>query len=502
MEEQILAVDENRDVTGQQDITKYIRYAKVTKVYDASTLAESDKYGKVDLVWLDTLDPVNGSIDVIKPFFSTVYGCGIYALPCVNDIAVCVHQQDGPPVIIGFLAKDQFLAATTADSNGFGQIGYVEPIKSGEIVVKGKSQSYTHFKNDGTIHVVAVDGTTRSTVLSEDNVRNTEPVYERPVADRTNTLVDLTIGSPEETVGPDAGCSYSVFDLKTGRCIQASITVDATQGQTQFSLPVADGQEVVSVDSLNILEFDTQSKSYKTSASFSSGVKLFKNYTYLSKELGDYGATKNPCTLDINHSFAYVEITPNIVGYIGENSKVHINYTYRVNDIRIAGNDLGDLFMDARNLVMRANGNSSYLGLFADGSVRLGGTSVEVGDRLHGHISTGVSGVELSAGVSKTARVTTVQPEEAYYSVGPVTFFYIDDSYPLFYYDADERKYGIVTPDVYGNLNYLQRCDILPRNFSSDDSVESFTKEMAREVMGEAESAGESVISYGELKAL
>ena len=503
MAEQVLAVDVDRDVTDLQDVTRYVRYAKVVKVYDADTLSDSSEYGKVDLLWLDTLDPVNGTVSISWPMYSTDHGCGIIALPQVNDIAICLHQQSAPPLVIGFLARKQFEAATTADPSGYGQTGYFQPIKSGEVMVKAGSQSFIYIKNDGTIRIVAKDGANKTTIVHDDKIYNPSPIFNRSVANERNTVVDLTLGNKTDSNGNSLGFGREVFDLSAGEYVQQSIFLTASAEQLEFSLPVTANGEIVSVDNVQILEDDSKErKGNVIKAEFRSGIKLRKYYKYLPEEVGNYGATKNPCTLDINHSFAYFEIDPKYTEFINVGTKLQVTFTVKRNKLRIAGNSLGDLFLDARNIVMRANNNSSYMGLFSNGDVKIGGASVEIGDRLHGHILTNRGGVELDAGITKTARVVEVQGDESYYSAGPITLFYITDELPLFCYDAVKNEYSIIDSTFYLNLNFVQRCDIQPRTFAPDDAVSSFTEKKASELVEKVIASGGQVLSYGELKCL
>lgn len=497
---QIIAADKEHDVTNQTDYTKYIRFAKVLKVYDASTLSESDLYGKVDLIWLDSGVKINGASDIVKPFYSVTYGCGIVTMPCVNDIAACYCVQDAPPIILGFFSKDQFDAALNADKLGFGSIGYIRAIKSGEVLIKSRSQSEIYLKNDGTINIQVRNGKNKATACVEDTTNNNEPVISRTSSSDTDTLLEFNLGINEFDIGNSSGAGKTVFSMVSGVHSKKTIFIDVDRRMTVFSLPVDSTNEVISVDKFVVLKKTVTG--YSPVKEFTTGMVLNKQYVYLPESVGEYGATENPCSLDINNSFVSVKAPNMAAGLIEKGARISITYTVRIPSCKITSNSLGDLFVDSRNIVMRSGGASSYLGLFNDGSVKLGGSHLELGDKLRGHITVNRAGVELSAGALSTSAVATVDKDMNIAATGTFYYFIIKDDYPLFGYNASEKKYFVCGLDEYNSMSNYDKCHLNYRTLDPSDMAEGFTDELAAQLIKEHADAGNTIITYKELKSL
>ena len=124
------AQDLNRtELTNVGDYTKHIRFARVVKVYDAATvLAENKNYGLVDLVWVDTNDKVNGSVDFLKTGYSSNFGYGIIVMPSVGDIAACYTLSASTPIILGFISRNQW-KALIADKDNTSDISHMPALK-------------------------------------------------------------------------------------------------------------------------------------------------------------------------------------------------------------------------------------------------------------------------------------------------------------------------------------------------------------------------------------
>lgn len=499
---QELAIDKDRtDVTGQTDYTKYIRFAKVIKVYDADTLANSTDYGKVDLQWLDTLDPVNGHISVLKPGYSMVYGCGIVCMPCINDIAACYVVQDAPPIILGFFPHSQFEAVTHGDKAGYGNIGYIRPLKAGEILIKGRSQSEIYINQSGNITINIQDGDVTSMNNTDPDQGNTEQFVNRPDGSALNNIVEVVLGEDKTHFGTDAGSGKALFSLNTSARTVGTVNITGAPGLLTYSLPIDDSREIVEISKVIILDSKDGTETVKKE--ITTGITLRKRYAYLPDRMNNYGATKDPCTLDFNHSFAFITLPNVAAGAITKGSILRVSYIAKTRSISIVGNDLGDLFFDARNIVMRAGGGKSYLGLFSSGAVKLGGSTTELGDDLHGSIKLDQSGVDLSAGVNGYADVATISAENNIAKFGYRYYFYITDDLPLYYYDAVNRTYNICTADDYERLSSYDKINLKQRNLDPRGNPDGFTQDTVDTLLNQYISDGNGApMTYAELKVL
>lgn len=497
-----LQQDVDRNETGQTDYTKYIRFAKVVKVYDSSTLAESNKYGKVELVWLDTMDRVNGPVSFLKPFYSSVYGCGIVYVPCINDIAACLPVQDAAPMIIGFFSKDQYDAAFNKGlKDGFGPIGSVRHLKSGEILIKGRSQSEIYLKNDGTIQLTVQDGTNLSAADTGDIPLNEEQIVDRPSSSSLNTQVKVVLGDDTEKRGDSAGYGRTLFSIDASAYTKSSIIIDAAQGVLGYHLPIDPTCEIAEIEKVLICTVSNGQVVVKREVT--NGINLQTQYKYLPADVGENGATKNPCTLDLNCSFAFITLPSLVAGEIVKGVKLNVQYIAKKRTLAITGNKLGDLFLDARNIVMRSANSNSYLGLFSNGNVRLGGSNIEIGDRLRGHITVDKAGVLASPGISEHADVVMTTKENSIQGTGYSQVFYIKDNLPLFLYDVELQEFRICDRETYGNLQQYDKCDILPRAFDDENTVHGFTEELAQQLIADyKQKYGTEPLTYGQIKTI
>ena len=493
----ILSVDTKRnDPTNQTDYTKYIRFARVVKVFDSDTLANSKNYGSVELVWMDTLDKVNGVISFTKPFYSSIYGCGIITMPCVNDIAACYAVQDSSPIILGFISKEQFIAATTADKSGMQTISYIRPIKSGEVLIKGKSQSEILIKNDGTVSIITKNGSNKTVSTNRDVAYNPELVFEKTDGNNDNNVTELVIGKSDTQ--NNVGASETTFDVSSFVYSLQTIIIDGLANTVKYTLPISYGEEISEINKVVILY--KSGETYKPKKEIASGVKLTKNYIYLPNNVGIYGSEENPCSLDINNSFAFIEIPSLFAGLMTNDTKLSITYTVRKRKWSICANSYGDVFLDARNIVMRSAESRSYMGLFDDGSVHIGGTNVNIGDKLHGYVRTFCGGVTMSPGICSGATVNQLTNEEINEAIGNTVYFYILDKYPLIAYNVETKEYHICDMNEYLSLSDKTKCRIFPRNFDPEggDSY-CFTRTKLEELI---QNYPDTIVSYGELKSL
>ena len=502
MAQQILRIDKDLNLDNREDYTKFIRFARVLKVYDADTLANKDNYGTVELMWLDTGDNINGTVSYLKAGYSVIYGSGIIVVPNVGDIAACYVVQGGPPIIVGFFSRNQFEAAVNPDKSGFTEFGTIRPLYAGEILIKGRSQSEIYLKNDGTVNIKVQDGTNTSTTSSNEVTKNSEQIFSRADASALNTQVEVVLGVDSDAAGNKSGASKEVFRIESASTFANSVALRAQKNQRTFFLPVASDSEITEVTKVELCSA-SNSGTLSVVKSITAGFELKTQYKYLPEEVGDNGVSKDPCTLDFNSSFAYVTLPAVAAGYVTSSTMVRVFFNAKRRSVRVSANTMGDLFLDARNIVMRSKNSGSYLGLFGNGDVRLGGSNIEIGDRLKGHIKLDQAGIELSPGNGPQSTVHTVERKDLLQATGYKTLFYINDDYPPFIFDAEQELYTICTRQEYNSLSNAEKCNILPRNFDPLGTPGGFTESTMNALLANyLVDNGVEATSYGEMKTL
>lgn len=488
------------DFTDLGDYTKHIRFARVTKVYDADTLAESKDYGSVNLVWLDTGDVVNGKVSFLKPGYSGVFGYGIVVMPSVGDIAACYTLQAAQPIILGFFSKNQF-QAITADLDNAQLLGPMRALKSGEILIKGRSQSEVLFSKDGRINVTIKDGTNTNPVFNEDNSFTSEKFLDKASAKPQNTVLELELGKSDKLAGP----ATQIFSITDGSYSLQTFEIYATKNVLQYTLSPVTQAEIVSVDSVKLFTVGTDGKRVlKKTLGPNSGVGLIKSYYYTQGLSEPNDAAQFACTMDSNGMLTSVTLPASVAGLL--NDKTLVSATVWVKRVKFGFrvNELGDAIMDCRNFVVRSNESKSYLGLFDDARAVIGGTVTELGDKMTGYVRTSRSGVQISSGMYSSSDIEQADSEDVKDIVGAKYYFYNADEFPLICYVPDDKSipFHIVDIPEYLSLSNMDKSRITCRPFDPEQSQEGFTRTKLFSLLSELKDANTPWTSYGSLRAL
>lgn len=497
----ISAAEANRtDFSDLGDYTKHIRFARVTKVFDASTLAESKDYGCVNLAWTDTEDQINGPVSFLKTGYSSVFGYGIIVMPSVGDIAACYTVTGAPPIILGFFSKDQF-SATKAGKDNASSLAYIQPLRSGEILIKGKSQSEILLKNDGRVKVTVKDGTNTNTVYNNDNQYTTDTFLEKPSCADSNTVVEMELGNSEELAGP----ANQVFSLTAGGIVTQDFAFMATPNVLQYSLNPVTKSEILGVEAVKFYAVGENGKEVlKKSLGPSSRVGLIKSYYYTQGLTKTNDIEQNSCTMDSNGVITSVTLPPDVNGLLTKNTKVVVTLRIKNPKFSFKVNSLGDALIDCRNFIVRAAEKKSYLGLFDDARAVVGAVNTEIGDKLTGFVRTDRDGVHISSGSFSQSAIETTNSENIKSVVGDSHYFYIADEFPLFAYTPDDKSnpYHIVLLPEYAGLSSYTKARITSRPFDPDYNSEGFTRAAMNKLINQAKESGNAWLAYGKLRAL
>lgn len=484
------------------DYTKHIRFARVTKVYDSfTTSAEAEKYGYVDLMWEDTQDQVNGAVSFLKPGYSDIHGYGIIVMPSVGDIAACYTVQDAPPIVLGFFSINQIANVKASRANNEYH-AYIRPLKSGEILIKGKSQSEIHLQDDGRINITVKDGTNTTSVVNKKTKYTSEQFFDKASAKEENTVLDLELGRTGYLAGP----ANQVFSLTAGKYGLQHFTIQAVPGQLQYTIKPVTQVELVRVESVKLYVKDKDGKEIlKKSLGPNSGIGLIKSSYYTQGLNIANDPAQSAATMDTNGTIAAVTIPSSVAGLLTSSTYLAVDLVVKQRGgFSFKVNELGDAIIDCRNFIVRSNEQKSYLGLFEDSRAVLGAAETNIGDKLCGYLQTDRGGVHLSAGINENAKLENVEAKNVSSTLGPKYYFYITDTFPLISYTPDNKAtpFAVVSATEYANISTYDKSRITSRPFDPDFWNGGFTRERMIALVQEYETQGKACIPYGELRSL
>lgn len=496
------AQDLNRtELTNVGDYTKHIRFARVVKVYDASTvLAENKKYGLVDLVWVDTNDKVNGSVDFLKTGYSSNFGYGIIVMPSVGDIAACYTLSASTPIVLGFISRNQW-RALIADKDNASDIAHMPALKSGEIFIKGASQSTIHLQKDGLIKIVAKDGTNTTAVPNNNSQYGSDKFFDKASDSNDNTVIEMELGNSDKAAGP----AKQIFSLTSGEISTQTYVLQAAPKVLQYSLNSETQIEIGGIESVKLYSKGTDGKRVlKKTLGPNSKVGLVKSYYYTQGLVDQNDSSKNTCTLDSNGIITSITLPPDVAGLLTNNTTIEVTVSIKRNDFSFKVNKLGDALIDCRNFVVRTKENKSCFGLFEDSRSVLSAVTNEIGNKLTGYIRTDRGGVHTSAGTFQTAKLENVEAENSKDITGETLYFYILDELPLIAYTPDNKSapYHFVSATEYTALNAIDRTRITCKPFDSDFTQDGFNREKLTTLLEAANNNKEKWLSYGQLRLL
>lgn len=492
----------DRELSPYGDYTKYIRYAKVTAVYDSVEFAEKDLYGTVSLMWLDTGAPVNGNVSYLKPGYSSNYGYGIVIVPSVGDIAACYCVSGAPPVILGFLSRHQFESVTANRSNAE-TVANIEHLKSGEILIKGKSQSSIIIRNNGKIDISVKDGRNVTSLVNPD-LRRTDSLFQERVSNEPqNSVLDVSLGLSDELAGP----GRQVISCTTGPATTQTFEVNAVPGVLTYGLSNLTGVDVLGIDSVKIYLVNDGKRSLQKVLDRNSQVGLVRSF-YYKKGLTHEISKEDTCSMDSNGVVTSVILPANVAGLLkNTNTILQITLLIKRPNFSFKVNEFGDLLINCRNAVIQAQDSKSQLGVLADSSIVANAVKATLGNKITGCVQTNRDGVHISAGSFKNSGIEEIKQKNIKDITEDVFYFYVDDAFPLISFNPDNvgHEYSIVSTVEYCSLSDYDKDRIYCKPFDYTTAVsntDGFTRKKMDSLIQEAYTTQTPFVSYGELKML
>lgn len=480
---------EKPDSTDLGDFTKKPRYARIVNVFDANCLGvDKDKYGKVEVVWLDGGGSPRQLIPFTMPWFSWSRGAGIMFMPEVNDVVVCQQRTNGYPVIIGFIPHNWKGSTDQVNLVSPTNVGNTRPLYKGEVCVKGSSGNEIVLDKLGNVTITSVDtGLSENVIASDVEGINNENMFSR-TQDKVRSLQTSTVvgnsylydGSPVQV-----GNASQVFESGLYSTVYTSVTLDFN-GEN-IDIPLGSDTFITRLDSVLFTTDDTNLVSFKENKDFIITCQTVYNQGNDNpNELGYRPATteRNTVIYTINPLSSKMKKSKGnlIVKYY---SKIFIS------GVRI--NNLGDLFLDGRNVVIRSAKEKASLVINDDGEALLRGSSnTVIGNQYEGSVKTDSSGVNISLGIGSTAEAPNTQKDGE--DLDPTTYYYVSDDLPLIklFKEGETWQFSAVTDSEYSNLSNIDKSQI--KKLWVSESTYFLTLQKLQELWVDG------IHSYGDLK--
>lgn len=499
----ILRDEQKPNVIDLGNYAKSIRIARILRVYDAEYLknlsSERDKYGKVDILFLDGPGTVPVQIPFLTPWFSWTRGSGIMFMPEQNDIVACQIQHNGYPIIIGFLPYRWDKTLNKPVELQCENLGSTRPLKKGEIFIKSSFGNGVLLNEHGSVEITGTDSSRTNTVISNLDNQNFETTFERVQSEEDACISKTIIGNSYLIDGASkfVGSSPQIFESGTSEYFKQSLVLPHAES-VSFNL-TAD-TEIYKIISVTV--------AYTDDSGVSKSVELRENqYTLSTENIYTPGAQDDldvyykPSTIERN-TVKYTLTVP-VYNYSNAITTISFYAKHFVGGIRV--NSLGDLFLDGRNVIVRSSSEKSTLSLLESGKVRLRGSgNTVIGNADGGQISCSYGGVQYSQGVAmeQLNPDTLIEKQNIWSALGVEdqnmgAIFYISDAAPLvrlFKENGGKWTYKAVTEEEYRSLSTMQKCTVNKLTVSVSNLL--FTEEKLAKLMTE------NVPTYGELKQL
>lgn len=472
------------------DFSKTPRYARIVNVYDANCLgADKDKYGKIEVVWLEGGGSPRELIPFTLPWFSWSRGSGIMFMPEQNDVVVCLQRTNGYPVIIGFIPHNW--KNTTVESSPMVALntGNTRPLFKGEICIKGSAGNEIVLDKLGNVNITSVDTSlSENVVVNEVGGVNTENIFTR-TQDKVNSLQSNTVvgnsylydGTPVQVGNAD-----QVFESGVYNTAYSSMTV--TYEGKAVDIPIPSDTFITRIDSISFTKDNTKLVPLKEDKDYIISCQtVYNRGNDNPNEIG-----YKPATTERNTVIYTINPVSNLMKkYKG--SLVIKYYTKSfVGGVRV--NRLGDLFLDGRNVIIRSAQEKASLSVTDDGEALLrGSANTTIGNSYAGTVKCDDSGVAASYGVGATEEaIKSLIKEDKLNTKG--SYYYIDDNFPLIklYKDGDTWKFTAVTDSEYSSLDLIDRAGI--KKIWVSETTTLLTLEKAKSLLVD------NVSTYGDLK--
>lgn len=456
-----------KELVEEEPFTDKVRIARVVKVYDAENY--DTNYGKVELLWLDTGTPVNGLVDFIEPSSSILHGCGIFSMPSVNDLAVCLPQQNGSPIILGFINTNKYKSSTMSPTNN-GSVGFIPKLHAGEYFIKSRAQSSIYLKRDGSLDINIQSNTESLAVPLNKQDNNTVPIIPKANGSAENTAFEIHVGNSNRA----SGSANTVYSAGTYAYANLIYTLNAVSGQTRYQLTIPAQATMVSINSISLLGGNnTRIKTFNNS-----DIVFSTSYSYASQDVLSDATTAIPCTLDKEVQSVWVDLPYEIISAMGNSNSdesriLQIEYTIKTLKGGIRINREGDVFIDGRNVVIRSLDSKASLGLLDSGTSILNCKSAQIGDVLGGSLLLDRGGVILSSGTSANGDIIQCGahgPNGLATIFGRFIYFYVTTDLPLVKYDTETDTFSLVSSNEYKALPVLDKYRICARPYDPDDT--------------------------------
>ena len=498
---QIFRDEQKFDVSELGDYTKNIRFARILTVYDASVLSSAsgirDKYGKIEILFLDNASTVPIEIPFTLPWFSWTRGSGIMFMPEQNDIVACLEQINGYPVIIGFLPYKWDVTLSKPVVIKKDSIGYTRPLYKGEVCIKSSFGGEVLLNSEGTVEISGIDSSYKESIISEIDGNNNEVTFERVLGGNENCVAKTVVGKKYLLGGTPkyVGNAPQIFESGTSSFYNQSINLPYS---TSVAFNVTADTEIYEVLNVHINYVD---------GGITKRIDLLPGqYSLVAENIYTPGSNDEqdvyykPATTERN-TIRYTLTVPQY-GYSQCTTTIEYVAKHFVGGVRV--NQLGDLFLDGRNVIVRSADEKSTLTLLDSGKATLRGSgTTEIGNVDGGLVSCTAGGVQYGQGIG----IDTVSPEhpltrmtiEAELSPEDVDFgtlFYMSDTLPLIrlYKEGERWEYKAVTAEEYKTLSpatesTVHKICLSPLGFY-------FTEQKLADMLAE------DVPTYGDLKRL
>lgn len=470
--------------------TKNIRIARIIRVYDAdyvkNTIGTEDKYGKVDIIFLDSPSTVPVQIPFLMPWFSWSRGAGIMCMPEQNDIVACLQRHNGYPIVIGFLPYKWDVSVNDAVRINDVEVGSTRQLNKGELLIKSSSGGNIVINTNGTVEISGVDGSVTENIISGISGNNEEPSFDRVQAGEFTGLAKTIVGKSYLIDGAAkfVGGSPQIFESGTSEFYEQTVELPHME-EVSFFMP--SDSEIIGVKSVAICY--TDDKSVRKSVNLTED-----QYTLTTQNVYTPGAADNndiyykPATIERNS----IKYTLKVPVYNLNNAKTTAVFSVKkfVGGIRV--NTMGDLFLDGRNVIVRSANENATLSLSNSGVTRLRGSNqTMVGNADGGQVTCSYGGVQYSQGAAleSISPEYTLSKQNLYSALGVEdsvigALFYITDGLPLikyFMHQDGKWDYDVVTVEEYSKFSAKSRATVNKITLSPFNYL--LTKEKLAELM-------------------
>lgn len=151
----------------------YIRSISGQETVDGQSGAQIDegtsrrqKYGKVKVKWLDGAGEAPTSkegVSFSSSFVDWIYGSGIWVMPNIGDLAVCLTRPGGEIIVVGFIPLQAGKLVVDKAQEAEKRLGRIRRLKSGEVSIVSNELGEIYLDRNGSIRGIVRDISKRET---------------------------------------------------------------------------------------------------------------------------------------------------------------------------------------------------------------------------------------------------------------------------------------------------------------------------------------------------